>query len=277
MRLKLFAALGLAAMIAAAPASAIIMRHDVDQDGYLSFGQRHRAGLVQLHLPSRDGSPLQYNGMGTLIAPEWVLTAAHAALPLQPLIAQGPHYVFVKGRGYRIAAITIHPGYDANTVADDIALIRLATPVRNPAPVCLYEREDEMGKVVILVGSGVQGDGASGPLLDDPDGALRAATSTVTGVRPTQIEWVFRSPETGATALEGISGPGDSGGPALIEAGGRACVAGVSSVQRTGASAADPTAGPSDQPPLEGHYGVVEVYTRVSHYLPWIRSTMTQN
>lgn len=262
----------IAALIGLAPAHAIIMRHDVDQSRYLVLGHEHSAGLVNIALVSRDGSPLLFNGMGTLIAPNWVLTAAHVAQPLAERVARGPHYVFVKGRGYRVAQVIIHPGYDPNTVANDIALVRLESPVRNPEPVCLYEGSDELGKVVILVGSGVQGDGATGPLMDNPDGALRGATSTVTGVRPSEIEWVFRAPDAGATPLEGISGPGDSGGPALIEANGRTCIAGVSSYQRSGAEAADPNAGPLDQPPFEGHFGVVEVYMRVSHYLPWIRS-----
>jgi secreted trypsin-like serine protease len=168
--------------------------------------------------------------------------------------------VYVKGRGYRVSEVIVHPGFQLPEVADDIALVRLEQPVRNPQPVCLYERQDEMGKVVVLVGAGIQGTGLTGP-SSDPDGALRGATSTVTGVRDSQIEWEFRSPENGATPLEGISGPGDSGGPAYIIADGRTCIAGVSSYQNTGDLE-------------EGHYGVVEVYTRVSHYVSWIRDTM---
>jgi len=67
-----------------------------------------------------------------------------------------------------------------------------------------------------------------------------------------------------AMPLEGISGPGDSGGPTLIDL----CVAGVSSAQRVVIDVDDEgreTGGP-------GRYGVIEVYTRVSSYLPWIRA-----
>ncbi len=241
---------------ASATAGAMIMRHDVDPKEYLLLGEAHRPALVLLAAPSRDGAPLLFNGMGTLIAPDWVLTAAHAVDALQEQTT-GPRFVYVKGRGYRVAEVIVHPDYEPQQVTNDVALVRLEQPVRNPQPACLYERQDEIGKVVVLVGAGVQGTGLTGP-SQDPDGALRGATSTVTGVRDTQIEWEFRSPENDATPLEGISGPGDSGGPAYIEANGQTCIAGVSSYQRTGNFE-------------EGRYGVVEVYTRVSHYLPWIR------
>ncbi len=272
--MKPILAVSVAAMLAcAAPASAIIMRHDVDQSRYLLLGHEHRAGLALLAAPSRDGSPLLFNGMGTLIAPDWVLTAGHAVDALQAQEGSA-RYVYVKGRGYRVAEVIVHPEFSLANISNDIALIRLEQPVRNPAPVCLYEADDEMGEVVVLVGAGVQGDGLNGP-SQDPDGALRGATTTISGVRADQIEWVFRGPEQGATPLEGISGPGDSGGAALLERGGRFCIAGISSYQRSGAGAANPGAPfVADEPPLEGHYGVVEVYTRVSHFVPWIRATM---
>jgi secreted trypsin-like serine protease len=267
--------IAVAVLALATPSNAIIMRNDVDQNGYLALGHEHRAVTVQLGLEARTGGAMLFNGMGTLIAPDWVLTAAHAVGPIRDTLAAGrPHYVFLKGRAYRVAAVHAHPGFteDAASATHDIALLRLEQPVRNPRPACLYERSDEMGKVVVLVGAGVQGDGMTGPNGSDPDGGLRGATSTVSGVRADQIEWVFRSPaDADVTALEGISGPGDSGGPALIDIGGGYCVAGVSSFQRNVRNPDDPTTAAL---PEEGHYGVVEVYARVSHYLPWIRATM---
>jgi secreted trypsin-like serine protease len=66
----------------------------------------------------------------------------------------------------------------------------------------------------------------------------------------------------GGTDLEGISGPGDSGGPALIERDGRWQVIGVSSGQDANATS------------REGVYGVTEYYTRVSSYLSWLRAEL---
>ena len=78
MKLSLSPCCLVVALSGAAPAAAIIMRHDVDQSQCVVLGHQHRASLVQLELPSRDGSPLLFNGTGTLIAPNWVATAAHA-------------------------------------------------------------------------------------------------------------------------------------------------------------------------------------------------------
>ena len=59
--------------------------------------------------------------------------------------------------------------------------------------------------------------------------------------------------------MEGVGGPGDSGGPALVEESGRYFVAGISSASMNG---------------RPGTYGVTDVYTRVSSYVDWIEKTM---
>jgi secreted trypsin-like serine protease len=61
------------------------------------------------------------------------------------------------------------------------------------------------------------------------------------------------------TVLEGVSGPGDSGGPAFCGEGAGVLLAGVSSGQSSRAAGG-----------LPGRYGVVEYYVRVSRYIDWI-------
>lgn len=274
--MKKLAALALAAFVVAAPASAIIIRHDVDDWRYVQLGDRNRGSLVQLGLPAQDDhATMLYSGMGTLIAPDWVVTAAHAAEYMQqnPPANGAPQFVYYKGRGYAVASITLHPQYDNEHYANDIALIHLARAVRSPELACLYEQTDEAGKVVTLVGSGLPGNGRDGPAAD-PDGRVRGATVRVDTASNTELTWQFRAPgEHGVTPMEGISGPGDSGGPAFIPTRAGLCVAGVSSAQRINVET-DANNQPIGHPPGEGHYGVTEVYTRVSQYLPWIRSTM---
>ncbi|MEZ5995820.1 MAG: trypsin-like serine protease [Hyphomonadaceae bacterium] len=262
--------------LAGGSAEAIIMRHDVDERGYLQLGEAHRQILVQLGLyAEEDHSPMLYSGMGTLIAPDWVVTAAHATeyMLQTPPPEGGVRHVFIKGRGYEVAEIIPHPAYDGATYANDIALIHLARAVRDPHPACVYEAGDESGKVVTLVGTGYQGNGRDGP-GEHPDGALRGATVRVDTADGATLTWRFRAPgERGVTPLEGISGPGDSGGPALIETPAGYCIAGVSSAQRIEVQVG---AAEGAHPQGEGHYGVTEVYTRVSQFAPWIRQVMAE-
>src|SRR5690242_7812877 len=57
-----------------ASAGAIIMRHDKDRSGYVLLGDQHRETVAMLGLlAQQDGSPMLYSGMGTLIAPQWIL------------------------------------------------------------------------------------------------------------------------------------------------------------------------------------------------------------
>lgn len=268
------AALGIALV---APAHAIIMRDDVDDRLYRDLGYAHVEVLAQMGLRSERSAwgPMLYNGMGTLIAPDWVVTAAHVTQHIadNPPPDGSPHFVFIKGRGYAVAEIVQHPDYDPQTQANDIALVRLSEPVRDPHPACLYERRDEAGQVVTLIGAGYRGDGRTGP-LEGADGALRGAQIRVGSAEPTILTWQFHAPgESEAMPLEGISGPGDSGGPALIETQRGYCIAGVSSAQRVVVQIDESgreTGG-------EGRYGAVEVYTRVSSFLPWISTVMARS
>ena len=69
----------------------------------------------------------------------------------------------------------------------------------------------------------------------------------------------FDHPASGlALPLEGISGPGDSGGPALMETDSGLYIVGVSSFQDF------------EEDKVEGMYDALEFYPRVSHYYTWI-------
>jgi secreted trypsin-like serine protease len=248
------------------PTFAIIRRDDVDDARYLALGEKYRGVLVALAIPAQiDGAPMLYSGMGTLVGKDWVITAAHAASALltpgtQEIIG-GNHFVFLRGRGYRVAHIYLHPDWKAEESANDIALIHLEHEVNEAAPACVYTKADEEDKIVTVVGQGLPGTGASG--AGKADGALRAATVRVGTANATALTWIFHKPtDPSVTPMEGISGPGDSGGPALVEMNHQLCIVGVSSTQ-----AFDADVG-------QGHYGAKETYTRVSAFSSWIEKTM---
>lgn len=229
------------------PLHAIIIRHDRPDSRYIELGRRFQPMLCRINLP---------DGEGTLIAPSWVVTAAHVALDVPPR-----HEVRVGGRSYRVTGKFVHPDYVRSR--HDIALLRLHRPVRQVYPVALYREQDEVGKIVTLVGGGESGTGLTGPRLND--GIVRAALNRIDEVNNAWIIFTFDPPET-ALDLEGISGPGDSGGPAFIQKDGILYLAGVSAIQSFPR--------PGDR---EGRYGVMEYYTRISVYAGWIDGILAGN
>jgi hypothetical protein len=207
------------------------------------------------------------HGAASLIAPTWLLTAAHVA----ESIPQGGHLsVQLAGTSYLIARTILHPDYDPKWQTEheinehyvvDLALVELAAPVKNVPSYELYDRADEQGQEVFLLGRGGSGKGTRGERGFDR--ALRRATNRIDEVDACWLKFRFDAPPEG-TFLEGVCGSGDSGGPAFIQDNHRLLLAGVSSWQKTG-----------DRP--LGTYGCIEHYTRVSRFIAWIQSITQAN
>ena len=232
------------ALMALAPRATIVRRHDRPDSLYLALGAKYPAvGTV-----GRRGD-------GTLIAPTWVLTAAHIAADLDTSRVR----VRFGGREYAVRRAVVHPDW-RELGPHDVGLLELTEPVTGVEPLALYEGHDEVGKTAVMVGHGdVRPDGGRGGEWIR-DGRARAATSVVRGVDEGRLVFRFDEPPKG-TELQGAPGRGDSGGPALIDVAGRPVIAGVSS------AGFDGTNGP-------GTYGAVDHFTRVSEHLDWIRGAM---
>lgn len=201
------------------------------------------------------------NGAASLIAPTWLLTAAHVA---RYLPAGRPFSVELAEKRYDIARVLLHPGYDPtweeadeDEVGDsvDLALVELAAPVEGVEMYEIYTSSDEIGQECLLLGTGQYGDGVRGARGSDHQ--LRRVTNVVDEVDDYWLKFRFDAPPDG-TPLEGVCGGGDSGGPAFIQTNGRLLLAGISSWQRQVGESL-------------GLYGCVEHYTRVSCFLDWIR------
>lgn len=242
-------------LASAAPPAAVIVRHDRSDDRYVELG-RQLEGICHLNLQSENAPP---DGEGVLIDPFWVLTAAHVGVEI------GRNHLLTVVGSDSVAEIEadtvfVHPEWEGGP--RDIALVRLKRAVEKIEPVPVYRLRDEAGKIIIIGGTGDFGTGETGPTGND--GKLRAATNRVDEVSDNWLKFRFDAPGRAAD-LEGVSGPGDSGGPAFIRAGDARYVAGVSSGQST-----------RDTGGREGVYGVREYYTRVSSCVDWIDRIMRE-
>ncbi|GCE21679.1 S1 family peptidase [Dictyobacter kobayashii] len=229
----------------------MIIRHDrLDRESLVDVGQW--PGITSF---------FRGHGVASLIAPRWLLTAAHVAniIPTDRALS-----VELGGKRYPLGRVIVHPDFrrewvaETETAADavDLALVELATPVEDIEPFQLYGRTDELGQEVIMLGSGESGNGKRGALGSDRH--LRRVTNQVDVVDDYWLKLGFEAPPLGTT-LEGVCGRGDSGGPAFIQRDGQLYLAGVSSWQFLGGRQL-------------GTYGCIEHYSRVSLFLDWIHT-----
>lgn len=242
----------------------MLTRHDKDEAEFLKIAERFEKYICHLNLPDCEG---------TIIADQWAISAAHCAVGIMEKFQAGrKHFVIINDVEIEVDKVIMYKEWEqANgrlsngTLSNDIALLRLKTKPIDAMQAKLYVDEDEVDKLIYMVGRGDKGDGLVG--VNGNDGKQRGATNRVETATEKWLTWTFDHPDTQTkylTEYEGISGPGDSGGPAFILKNDIVYLAGISSWQ-------DQKGGP------EGLYGVVENYTRVSQYIKWINEEMAGN
>lgn len=252
-------------------AGAVVIRDDVDDSKYR---------IEASEFPALVDMPGE--GQGVLIAPQWVVTAAHA-ISWQSEIDR----VVINGIARDVERTVVHSGYKKPPQAlidqalatgeailivvvlassDDIALIKLKQPVTDVAPVAIYPGNDEPNRIAEIIGKGATGTGAAG---HDPKGPnrtqLRRAFNQITSAHERWFCYVFDEPPS-ALPLEGMIGNGDSGGPVLIQADGQWELAGLASWKVVSGNVV------TSRP---GRYGQTACNVRLSHYREWIENVIS--
>jgi hypothetical protein len=258
-------------LVASSAASAIVIRDDVNDAEYR---------IPASEFPALVDMPGE--GHGVLIAPQWVITAAHA-ITWQSEIKQ----VVINGIPRDVERLVIHSGYKKPSQelinqalatgewiltvvqiasSDDIALVKLTQPVTDVAPVAIHKDSGESGRIVKIIGKGATGTGVTG---HDPHGPnrteLRRAFNTITSAHDRWFCYVFDEPAS-ALPLEGKTGSGDSGGPALIQVDDQWLLAGLAAWGFIHGDVR--TVRP-------GLYGQFTCNVRLSHYKEWIESVIS--
>ena len=255
---------------------ALIVRPDLSESLFRTSGEDYPSFVSFMEAPGAEQDD-RVALSGTLLSHQWALTAAHGA----DIFNKGVVRVEVAGEVYADVVVALwlpHPCYDTDEGTHDLALIHFEAPPWSPSKPYprLYVADDELSKVLVLVGRATQGlaEQTTSP-ADEDSMSLRNATNTVDHTDDHVLGFTFHSPlEASISPLEGISARGESGGPALmceelsLDPVGRITCLGTRSLLGIHSS--------QDNADTEGRepYGAKDRYLRISTYRHWIERAM---
>ena len=239
-------------------ARGIVIRDDQSDAAYVGLGAN--AAYDSVGMFNGTTATSGFVASGTLVAPSWVLTAAHVVDNATALTFT------IDGTQYTADKMIADPKWTGNAWNGyDIGLVHLSKPVTGVTPAVLYNGSSELGQTGVTVGYGMTGTGLTG--ATHLDGQKRGAQNVLDQILGGRLMVAdFDKPQSPYTSslglsvpqpLEGLIAPGDSGGGVFMATASGNRLVGVNSFI-------------SGYGTPNASYGDVEGLTRVSAFDGWI-------